>query len=208
MAVFSAAYLGPVEYYARFLASAAPLIEANETYSRQSWRNRCRIAGANGILDLSIPVCASNHTAIKDVTIDYSSGWNISHWRSIESAYRSSAFFIYYDYELQPFFDRQYRFLLDFNAEIQTKIIELLGLSVSFSFTESFVKNYQEFPDYRSSIHPKKTSVYQPPPYRQVFADRHGFLPNLSIIDLLFNMGPEAGEYLQKLTSTDSFLSE
>jgi hypothetical protein len=194
MCILSTAYLGPVEYYHHLARFSSAKIELWETYSKQSYRNRCRISGPNGLLNLTIPVSASNHTKTKDVKIDNSVKWQINHWRALEASYRSSPFYIYYDYELQPFYEQKFDFLFDFNQSIQNKMLELIQLDVVAEFTSEYVAEYDN--DFRTTIHPKKESAFITPPYRQVFQEKFHFFPNLSIVDLLFNKGPEAKDYL------------
>jgi hypothetical protein len=194
MCILSTAYLGPVEYYYRLSRCQTAKIELWETYSKQSYRNRCRILSPNGLLNLSIPVSSSNHCKTKDVKIDNSVKWQINHWRAFEAAYRSSPFFIYYDYELLPFYQKKFDFLIDFNQEIQNKMLELIQLNVIQEFTTEYISDYEL--DFRTTIHPKKETTFITPPYRQVFQEKLDFFPNLSIIDLLFNKGPEVKDYL------------
>jgi hypothetical protein len=198
--LFSTAYLAPVEYYGHLAICENPIIEAHENYIKQTYRNRCVIANANNIQNLIVPVHKfSNHTLISDIKIDNSPDWQKNHWRSILSAYGSAPFFIYYDYILEPFFQKKYTFLLDLNLELQEEILKLLKFDTKPRLTESFIHNPDAVPDFRSSISPKKKTELNFPSYYQVFSDRHGFLPNLSIIDLIFNIGPEARDYLLKL---------
>ena len=193
----STAYLAPVTYYNYLANYNQSYVEYHETYSKQSYRNRCSIYTASGVLNLSIPVKAPNHTSIKDVKIDNSVSWQKQHFRSILSAYSTSPYFIYYDYELQPFYENHYKFLLDFNEIVQFKILELIQLRVEVKSTSSFEKNSDNGDDFRNAIHPKKNNMLPCPYYHQVFNDKFGFIPNLSIIDLLFNKGPESKEFLK-----------
>lgn len=193
----STAYLAPLEYYHCLAKWDQSYIEYYETYSKQSYRNRCSIYTANGILNLSIPVKAPNHTLIKDVKIDNSVPWQKHHFRSILSAYSTSPYFIYYDYQLQPFYESRYNFLLDFNEIVQSKILELIELRADVQTTSLFEKNINNGADFRNTIHPKKNNGFPCPYYNQVFNNKYGFIPNLSIIDLLFNKGPESKEILE-----------
>ncbi|MBA2583667.1 MAG: WbqC family protein [Bacteroidetes bacterium] len=188
--------MAPVSYYCCLAKFKEICIENHETYSRQSYRNRCSIYAANGILNLSIPVNATNNTVIKEVTIEHSENWQRQHWRSISSAYKSSPYFIYYDYELQPFYEKPFKYLIDFNEEIQNKFLTLLNLSVHPFSSLTYDKFVENSVDLRELIHPKKSNLFSLPQYNQVFIEKHGFIPNLSILDLLFNQGPESKEYL------------
>ncbi|MDQ3191592.1 MAG: WbqC family protein [Bacteroidota bacterium] len=199
----STAYLAPVSYYVCLANFNDVFIENHETFAKQSYRNRCGIYTANGVLNLSIPVNAANHSLIKEVKIDNSKNWQRQHWRSIMSAYNASPFFIYYDYELQPFYEKSFNYLLDFNNEIQQKLLSLLNFSVKITPTSDFEKSLNKDLDFRQLIHPKKNSLFNLQEYNQVFNDKHGFIPDLSILDLLFNQGPESTSYL--LSSVDDF---
>jgi len=194
-AILSLAYLAPVEYYKVLANSSEIFIEKEENYIKQTYRNRCKILTANGVMDLIIPVEKSegNKPSIKDVKISVHSDWQKQHWRAIVSAYSSSPFFEYYEDDLYPFFKKKWLFLWDFNLEIQNKIIELLDLETQINFTEKF----EPFPadkriDLREEFHPKRQSKIEYSPYYQVFRGKFGFVKGLSVIDLLFNMGNES----------------
>ncbi len=192
----TSAYLAPVEYYSAMAKADTVFMEHCEFYEKQSYRNRCNIAGANGQLALTIPVEKSKGTRLltRDVRISEHSDWQIQHWRSIESAYNSTPFFEYYKDDLLPFYEKNWTFLWDFNTEIQIKVLELLDLQVDVQLTEEYKVDLDEnMLDGRNSIHPKKeTDIRLFKTYYQVFGQRFGFIPNLSIIDLLFNMGNES----------------
>ncbi len=188
--------MAPVEYYAALAKADTIFLEHCEFYEKQSYRNRCNIAGANGQLALTIPVEKSNGTRMltRDVRVSEHSDWQIQHWRSIESAYNSTPFFEYYKDDLITFYEKKWTFLWDFNAEIQTKMLELLDLQVNIQLTKEYKVDFGENVfDGRNDIHPKKVSdLTALKTYYQVFEQRFGFIPNLCIIDLLFNMGNES----------------
>ena len=192
----TSAYLAPVEYYSALAKADIVSLEHCEFYEKQSYRNRCNIAGANGQLALTIPVEKSKGSRMltRDVRISEHSDWQLQHWRSIESAYNSTPFFEYYKDDLIPFYEKNWTFLWDFNTEIQTKMLELLDLQVDVQLTKEYKVDFDEnVQDVRNSIHPKKeTEVGSFKTYYQVFEQRFGFIPNLSSIDLLFNMGNES----------------
>ncbi len=189
--LLSTAYLAPVEYYVALANADKILIEQHENYIKQSYRNRCRIGAPNGTMDLTIPVEKNGKELIRDIKISEHADWQIHHWRSIETAYNSSPFFEYYKDDLLPFYNKEWKFLWDFNLEIQNKILELLDFSPNIEFTEKFENGFEGM-DLRNTIHPKnKTNIFIQP-YYQVFEQKYGFQNNLSIIDLLFNMGNEA----------------
>ncbi len=190
------AYLAPVEYYSAIAKAETVFLEYCEYYVKQTYRNRCHIAAANGPMALSIPVekTGGERILIRDVRISKHKDWQQHHWRSIESAYNSTPFFEYYKDDFHPFYEKKWTFLWDFNLEIQAKVLELLDVEPNIQLTTEFKTTLIEnILDLRDSIHPKKEN--QPEnckPYYQVFEQRFGFQPNLSIIDLLFNMGNEA----------------
>jgi len=191
-AILSTAYLAPVEYYFLLNNASEIILEQKEYYEKQSYRNRCKILTANGILDLSIPVEKTGKMQIRDILISEHSDWQTNHWRAIESAYNSSAFFEFYSDDLRPFYEKKWKYLWDFNFEIQQKMMELFEIEKDIIITDSYLTQYENKADYRNLIHPKKESLHYSKPYYQVFEQKFGFCPNLSCIDLLFNMGPES----------------
>lgn len=200
--LFSTAYFAPVQYYWHWRRSEPKLVEACEHYIKQTWRNRCIIGTANGPMALSLPVEGkAEKTSIRDIRLSDHGHWQHLHWNSIESAYNSSPFFEYYADDLHHFFERKPSFLFDFNEGIREKMCELLEISAQSETTSTFVTEREipdEWVDLRNSIHPKKEldDDFTATPYYQVFDRKFGFQPNLSILDLLFNMGPEAILYL------------
>jgi hypothetical protein len=192
----SSAYLAPVEYYAALANAEIVYLEHCDYYVKQTYRNRCHIAAANGVMALSIPVNKSSgeKTLMRDVRISDHGDWQLQHWRSIESAYNSTPFFEYYKDDLFPFFEKKWTFLFDYNLEIQTKVLELFDIQPIIKYSTMYQQEPDaETVDLRESIHPKKENqLFETKPYYQVFEQRFGFQPNLSIIDLLFNMGNES----------------
>ena len=192
----TSAYLAPVEYYVALSNAETVILEQFDSYEKQTYRNRCNIQTANGISTLSIPVEKPSGVKIltRDVRISGHNDWQIQHWRSIESAYNSSPFFEYYKDDFQLFYEKKWNFLWDFNIELQVKVLDLLDLQPILKFTEEYLPVLTEdIVDLRDSIHPKKeNSILDMKPYYQVFEQKFGFQENLSIIDLLFNMGNES----------------
>ncbi|MBC8265456.1 MAG: WbqC family protein [Flavobacteriales bacterium] len=186
-------YLAPIGYYAILLQNSNCEIEQYEHFVKQSIRNRCDIYGANGKLTLSIPKQrkASSKTLIKDIKIAYNHPWQKEHWKSICSAYRSSAYFEFYEDLFVPFYEKNETFLLDFNLKLQEVVFKCLQIKDSSTLTKSYQKKILKN-DFRNSIFEIKNTLK----YHQVFEDKCGFIPNLSIIDLLFNLGPESSQYL------------
>ncbi len=196
----SSAYLAPIQYYSKMLKYEQVYIETACHFVKQTYRNRCIIAGANGPLTLSIPVDKQGvqKCNTKDILIDIQTDWQRQHWRSIVSAYRTSPFFEFFEDDFRPFYEKKWKYLWDFNASIQELVLSLLTLPVSVNETISYAKTEEiGASDLRELIHPKKNALlsdthFKSVVYYQVFDQKLGFLPNLSIIDLLFNMGNEA----------------
>ncbi|MEA5006569.1 MAG: WbqC family protein [Rikenellaceae bacterium] len=196
----STAYLPPVAYLKVIAGSTVTFIEKFENYQKQSYRNRCYIYSANGSLPLIIPVVrGGDDRKIDLVRIDYSKEWQKQHWRAIFSAYNTSPFFDYYKDDLFQFYSdkEKYQFLFDFNTNLLISILELIGLDVKPEFTTEY-RECVEGKDFRDIIHPKRVEETENKygQYHQVFAHKYGFLKNLSIIDLLFNEGPNVITYL------------
>ncbi len=194
--IFSSLYLAPVEYYAALFGAGEAVIDIHENYQKQSYRNRCNIAGANGMMPLSIPIekPAAPKCPMKEIRIAQHGNWRHLHWNAIVSAYRSTPFFEYYEDELRPFYEKHIAFLVDFNIRLHQLISKWLQLPRPLLLSDNYIENKTDnnAVDFRETIHPKRPSHFVCKPYYQVFAAKHGFIPNLSIIDLLFNMGNEA----------------
>ena len=199
--ILSTAYFPPVQYVALLCQKGSAQIELWEHYVKQSYRNRTTILSANGKLDLIMPLekKQGSKTLIKDVKIAYHDRWNAEHWNAISSAYNSSPFFEYYKEDLERFFSKKYTFLIDYNQEILQCILQLLHIQCDIQFTQDFVKPNDKYDDFRYTISPKVASSAEFPSYTQVFEDKFPFIPNLSILDLLCNEGPESKEYLNKV---------
>ena len=200
--LLSTAYAPPISYFAKLYEYQGKAIglEAQEHYLKQSYRNRCRILSPNGVQALTIPVeqSLSLKTKIRDVRISEHGSWRHLHAQALRTAYGASPFFEYYADELLPFYERRYSFLWDFNEELLRVLTRQLQLEVSWSATEEFADPAEECPetcDLRYVIHPKKRHSVpglMRPPYYQLYQDRFGFVEELSILDLLFEMGPES----------------
>ena len=191
--LLSTTYFGPVQWYQKLNRADEAWIERQETFQKQTYRNRCLIATTQGVQALTVPVDRSSAVQIKDVRISDHGDWRRLHWNALQSAYGESPFFEYYEDDLRPFFERRWTFLLDFNEEIRQKVCELIDIRPSVRYTDNYAKNVSH--DYRDAIqpkHPAPDADFQPRPYYQVYRQKHGFLPNLSILDLLLNMGPES----------------
>lgn len=205
-AFLCSSYLGCIQYFQKLASYPQIIIEQHDNYIKQTYRNRCYIIGAEGIQSLTIPVIKSDSlkTAMKDVEISDHGNWKHLHWNAIVSAYNNSPYFEFYAAEFEPFYNgtRNFKYLLDFNETLQALILDLLNLEKHYVYSKEYKANFTANEvDFRDIIHPKKDYRETDPsfdcvPYYQVFKDKHGFIPNLSIIDLLFNKGPESVFYL------------
>lgn len=194
--LLSTAYLPPIEYILKCMQGPVTL-EVCEHYIKQSYRNRALIATANGIQVLSIPVVhVSSKMPILDVRIDFATPWQRLHWKSIDTAYSGSPYFLYFQDYIRPFYEKKFDFLFDFNLELTQVILKLFGKDFQPQQTKEFIADYtqrKDIDDLRNIIHPKRCREAGYPfphkPYTQIFEDRLGFVPNLSIVDFLFNEG-------------------
>lgn len=208
-ALLSSTYFGPVQWYQKLHRYDRCLIEQHDNFVKQTYRNRCIIPTTNGIQALSIPVSCPqgsqlSKTPMRDVRISDHGNWRHIHWNALCSAYGESPFFDYYQDDLRPFFERKWTFLFDFNMEIILKMVELLDIRPKISLTMVFLsdasmaENTTEdslVDDFRDIIRPKRPGLdsdFMARPYYQVYQQKHGFQPNMSILDLLFNEGNEA----------------
>ncbi len=203
--LLSSAYLPPVQYFAHLQSAEQVWIEQYDHYQKQTYRNRCVIAAPDGPLSLTVPIEKPNtqKAFMRDIRISDHGNWRHLHWNAIESAYNHTPFFEYYKDDFRPFYEKKFDFLVDYNEQLCQLVCQLIDIDTSFQRTESYVAEPSNtIIDLRDAIHPKKELMNDASfgviPYYQVFQERLGFLPNLSIIDLLFNMGPEAILVLQK----------
>ena len=205
------AYLGPVQYYTKFLFKGKIVIEQYDSYAKQTYRNRCIIFGANGAVILTIPVKKKEgeKTLVKDIKIDYDTDWRRLHWRGITSAYNSSPFFEFYRDIFEPFYSKKYNFLVDYCFTLTSEILKQINIKAEpvLSREYSFAGNDTVFQDFRELIHPKteikNDDTFHPIKYQQVFSEKWGYIPNLSILDLLFNVGPETITILKNSIKTN-----
>lgn len=210
-AILATTYFGPLQWYQKLNRFDGVLMEQHEHFLKQTYRNRCVIATTQGQQALTVPVeapvgegVALSKTEIKDVRISNHGKWRTEHWNALQSAYGESPFFEFYEDDIRPFFENRWEFLLDFNMAITEKMCELLDIHPHIELTSSYQNSLPigegwGETDFRTVIHPKhpqEDSDFSPKPYYQVYKERFGFLPNLSILDLLFNMGNEAVLYL------------
>ena len=172
--------------------------EIDDNYQKQTYRNRAYIYAANGKLRLNIPVIHTqkNRQKYRDVKISNITNWQELHWKSLESAYRTSPFFEFYEDDLKPVFEIKTNFLLDFNFKCFATICECLQLDLKISKTVKFEREITDKTDYRFLVNAKKEKTFGFDQYTQVFSNKYGFISNLSILDLLFNEGPNTLNYL------------
>ncbi len=202
--LLSTAYCGPISYFSLIAAFSEVYLDQHEHYIKQTYRTRCVILGSNGPLALMIPVEYGRKpsTPIRDLRIAWYEKWQMNHWRAITSAYRNSPFFDFYTDDISPFYEKKWRFLFDFNMEFLLTLLELLQLEAEIRLTEHFETVPGSFVNFREAISPKVAPHGNPPlsrivPYTQVFEAKFPFVPDLSILDLLFNTGTEAREILK-----------
>ncbi len=206
--LLSIAYMAPIQYFTKFVSYQQIYIEYCESYMKQSFRNRAVILAANGPLQLSIPVADGPRAKgpIRDLKLSFDQPWQMMHWRGISSAYNSSPFFEYYADDLAPFFhEKKWKYLFDFNIEIQSAILKAINLNATIKPTEEYYLQGEvpeSMDDFRYIIHPKEQKQepdlhFFPTPYTQVFNEKWGFVPNLSILDLLFSEGPQTISHLR-----------
>ena len=188
MTVLPSAYLPPVSWFASIVRGEPIFIEQHENYQKQTIRNRCTIDSPNGALHLSIPINRSTFTngkcPMKDIKISTHTDWQRQHWYAIETTYFNSPFFEYLQDDFRPFYNREWTFLMDFNEALIYKCMEILDIQPKMSRTVEYTGTTPFAPS------EPKSAPFKP--YYQVFQHKHGFLPDLSIIDLIFNMGNES----------------
>ena len=219
-ALLSSTLLGPIQWYQKLNRYDEAIIEHHDSFQKQTYRNRCLIATANGVQALTVPTVHSEQFIANSLsahknnsslfTENYSlirisdhGNWRHQHWQALTSAYGDSPFFQYYEDDLRPFFTEQWEFLYDYNEAIRQKMCQLLDIQPNVSFTTEYFRPITQHPspiiDLREAINPKHPlpdPTFQPRRYYQVYERKHGFLPNLSILDLLCNMGPESVFFL------------
>lgn len=201
--LLSTAYFAPIEWYWQMCHAERCMVEHYDNFQKQTYRNRCRIATEAGVQDLVIPIEREHgqKTLMRDIRISDHGAWRRQHWNAICSAYGESAFFDYLADDLHPFYERRYEFLVDFNADLCRTICNMIDIKPSFEYTSHYIADplAEGLTDYRNFIrpkHPQPTAGFKPRPYYQVYSEKTGFLPNLSILDLVMNLGHEAVMYL------------
>ncbi|WP_157986564.1 WbqC family protein [Chitinophaga alhagiae] len=194
-------YFPPISFYKTLIEVNILKIERYEHYQKVSFRNRCYVAGPNGTILLSVPLAKGKNqrTIMKDVRISNQENWQALHWKTLTSAYRRSPWFEYFENELEELYTRRFDFLLDWNMACLQWANQVLGISPEISLTDRFEKTYDPATgvlDRRDHLQPGQPAPDGAPVYAQVFGERTGFFPNLSILDLLFCEGKRAIELL------------
>ena len=198
--VLSSVYAGNLMYYSVLAKSLKVYIDGFENFQKQSYRNRCVISGPNGPLKLIIPIIRISKNIVKDVKIDNHQNWRKIHWKSLESSYRSSPYFEFYEEEFKPLYlEKKIEYLLDFNQQINLVLLRCLNLDTEIIFSDSYIEKEGKINDFRDIIHPssKPTETVKKIKYSQVFQESQDFIYNLSVYDLLFNQGPLAKQLLE-----------
>ena len=197
--IFPLLYAGPLSYYAQYIPNPG-FLDKHEPFAKQSYRNRMRVYGANGVIVLSIPITGeSSKNTMGNVQISNIEPWQRNHWKTLESAYKSSPFFEFYNYLIAPLYQETYYSLWEFNQDFHQVILECLAISIPQKLTSEFTPiTALDIRAIYSSKKPHPLS-HSFPKYQQVFSYQKQFEPDLSILDLLFNLGPETESYLLQL---------
>ncbi len=195
-------YFPSIAHFIGFLNHDSILFEKEDNYQKQTYRNRTYVYGANGKQILTVPIKHTkedNHQKYREVKIENNFPWQKEHWKTLQTAYRTSPFFEFYEDDIAPIFEEQHQFLYDLNIKTIKTICNCLDIPLHFSFTKTYEKNIVDnFIDGRSLVNAKKENYQNFEKYTQVFNEKHGFIPNLSILDLLCNEGPNSINYLKK----------
>jgi len=198
-ALLSTAYFGPVQWFQKVNRYDLAIVDERESFLKQTYRNRCIIATANGPQALTVPVERGATGDISSLRISDHGNWRHIHWNALCSAYGESPFFDYYEDDVRPFFEERWEYLCDYNMAIARKMCELLQVKEPVRTADVGPVDVSDVADFRSLIRPKHAqpdAEFEARPYWQVFGQKNGFLPNLSVLDLLFNMGNEAVLYM------------
>ena len=192
-------YLPNISNFFLLVNSKKVIFEINDNFLKQTYRNRTYIYGANGKLLLSIPVIHSqkNRKKFKDVKISYDKDWPSQHWKSLEISYRSSPFFEFFEDKLLCLYNKKEKYLIDFNIKSINILFEMFQIDLEYDFTNSYEENYSNMSDYRINSENFNSNEIKINKYTQVFESKHGFINNLSVLDLIFNEGPNAINFIK-----------
>lgn len=197
--IFPLFYFGPVSYYAQLSRQEDVSFEIFENFRKQTYRNRCYIQGANGKLRLAIPIEHDGCRLMKDIKMSDEANWRKEHLKSFISAYKSSPYFEFYEDDLTPLFEKKEKFLVDFNLATFDFVKAKLKFETAYKLTAEYIER-PKVADLRTAFNSKQEPDSELfPVYMQVFDDKFGFMPDLSVLDLLFNLGPAAATYLNNL---------
>ena len=195
-------YFGSISQFVALAKAPSVRFENEDNYQKQSYRNRMYIYGANGKLLLNIPIKhtgdKTQHQKYKDVSIEKDFNWQKQHWKSLQTAYRTSPFFEFYEDDFEPLYTNSYKYLIDFNYDCLRVALESLQLEIEFSKTSTYSLYPEATLDGRKLVDAKSKVSVNLEPYTQVFQNKYGTIKNLSIVDLIFNEGPNALSYLER----------
>ena len=202
--LFVPCYFGPIDQFAYMVQYDSILFESAEHYQKQSFRNRQEIASANGKLKLSIPIKhvqgkKNTHQVLRDVRIENDFKWQKEHFRSMQIAYQTAPFFEFFEDDLRPLYQTKYTYLMDFNLACFDTLCHILELPIAYETTQSYSPQADDHIDHRKLADAKRAPTVAMKEYDQVFMERHGFMSNLSILDLVFNLGNGSTAYLKSL---------
>ncbi len=195
-------YFGPISQFVAMAKAEKVIFENEDNFQKQTYRNRMYIYGANGKLQLNIPVKhtgnKTQHQKYKEVRIENDFQWQKQHWKSLQTVYRTSPFFEFYEDDFAPLYNKKFEYLLDFNYHCLEVAMECLQMDLHFTKTEEYIKKPEGITDARFLAEAKSKKKHDLTPYNQVFQEKFGFLNDLSVIDLIFNEGPNALNYLKQ----------
>ncbi len=196
--IFQPTYFSPIYQFKQLLQAEEVVFEVFDNYQKQSYRNRFHIYNSNGFLSLSIPIKHNNGQRLltKEALIENDFDWQKNHFRSLKNSYQSSPYFEYYEDDIAPLYEKPQKYLLDFLFKTQELSLELLQADLPFSKSTSY-QDYTIEEDFRFMANAKLKQEFPFTKYKQVFETKHGFIPGLSILDLIFNEGPNAISFLQ-----------
>lgn len=196
-------YFAPIDQFAALVNAEKIVFENEDNYQKQTYRNRQYIYGANGKLLINIPIKhpkkTVGHQKYKEVQIDNSFLWQRNHWRSIQTAYRTSPFFEFFEDDLAPLYEQSEKYLIDFNYRCLSVVADCLGIDLDFTKTDEYIAQPNQT-DIRAFASAKRAPITELPAYAQVFEEKYGYIANLSILDLLFNEGRNSLTYLENLS--------